>query len=321
MLVEPTWTEARLLDMVSARVQESLTLDYKACAALGVSDSKKNEISKDVSAFANSAGGVIVYGVLENGHYPLRLDIGFSREEISKEWLEQVINSRIQRRISGVRVAQVELTTSAPDRVVYVVEIPQSPLAPHQAADKRFYKRFNFESVPMEEYEVRDVAGRQSTPDLRINIAINRVSSSNPPDPTPTFELVPSIFNDAATPAEHAVIHLYVDKRIGLTQGHAGLKAVGQVALRTDGLQALTSVLHINWGVPSKMPIFFGSPFMISDTPLQVDLPDGSPCLVGWKIVSPHMRAKSGVFYVTRRGDVIETECFFADDSHEKLGI
>jgi len=46
----------------------------------------------------------------------------------------------------------------APCRDIYVVWVPQSTRAPHMAAEHRFYKRFNFESVPVEEYEVRYVS-------------------------------------------------------------------------------------------------------------------------------------------------------------------
>lgn len=80
-------------------VQESLELDYKQSAALERTDVRKNELSKDVSAFANSAGGTILYGMKENGRIPIALDSGCDPNEISKEWIEQVINSRIQRRI------------------------------------------------------------------------------------------------------------------------------------------------------------------------------------------------------------------------------
>lgn len=51
------WDESDIQELVAGQVQESLTLDYKACDALARTDGKKKEISKDVSAFANSAGG------------------------------------------------------------------------------------------------------------------------------------------------------------------------------------------------------------------------------------------------------------------------
>jgi hypothetical protein len=65
------WVESDIASLISNRVQEDLSLDYKACAALEESDKKKAELSKDVSAFANSAGGTLVYGVCEDAaHFP-----------------------------------------------------------------------------------------------------------------------------------------------------------------------------------------------------------------------------------------------------------
>lgn len=49
--------------LISSRTEESLNLEYKRAAALDKEDKQKNEISKDVSAMANSAGGKILYGV------------------------------------------------------------------------------------------------------------------------------------------------------------------------------------------------------------------------------------------------------------------
>src|SRR6266849_9966119 len=165
------WKESDILDLIANQVQESVTLDYKACAALVQTDDRtKRDLSRDVSAFANSAGGEIVYGVLENKHVPNAIDVGYDPFDISKEWIEQVINSNIQRRIDGIRINPVQLTTHAPGKVLYVVSIPQSVRAPHMAADHRFYKRFNFVSVLMEEYEVRDVGRRLESPDLHLQI-------------------------------------------------------------------------------------------------------------------------------------------------------
>ena len=56
------WAEADILAMMKDQVQEHLMLDYKAADALGIADGKKSEIAKDVSAFANSAGGTLIYG-------------------------------------------------------------------------------------------------------------------------------------------------------------------------------------------------------------------------------------------------------------------
>lgn len=147
------WDQARVQEYIDNLIEESLTLDYKSSEALAKIDSKKKEITKDVSAMANSAGGVILYGVKEydeptKRHLPEKID-GINRNEFTKEWIEQVINN-IRPRIDGVLIHPVNLDTD-PDKVVYVIEIQQSTTA-HQATDFRYYKRFNFESIPMEDY-------------------------------------------------------------------------------------------------------------------------------------------------------------------------
>jgi hypothetical protein len=163
------WTEADLLQLIATQVQENIGLDYKRAAALSKEDSeKKDKIRKAVSAFANSAGGVVVYGMAENGHVPTQLD-PVDPHAFSKEWLENVIISNVQPRIDGLHINPVSLSGANAGRVAYVVTIPQS-LTAHQAPDNRYYKRFNFQSVPMEHYEVQDTMNRAKTPIVNLHV-------------------------------------------------------------------------------------------------------------------------------------------------------
>lgn len=156
------WTEQDLLTLIHNGVEERFDLEYKRGDALSPNGNAKNEMSKDISALANGAGGLIVYGVVEDHHVPRRLD-GVDPAQITKEWLEQVINGRVRPRLAGVYINPVALSTSSPGKVAYVVSVPQGQTA-HQAGDKRYYKRFNFESVPMEDYEIRDIMNRVKHP-------------------------------------------------------------------------------------------------------------------------------------------------------------
>ena len=61
------WTESRLQNFITSEIEESLTLEYKAAEALDRNETKKKEITKDVSAMANSAGGILIYGISEYG--------------------------------------------------------------------------------------------------------------------------------------------------------------------------------------------------------------------------------------------------------------
>jgi len=156
------WTEQDLLSLIENGVEERTDLEYKRGDALTANDTGKNEISKDVSALANGVGGIIVYGMMEEQRMPRRFD-GVDPTRVTKEWLEQVVNGRVRPRLAGVHINPVALTTSAPGKVAYVVSVPQAQTA-HQAGDKRYYKRFNFESVPMEDYEIRDIMNRVKHP-------------------------------------------------------------------------------------------------------------------------------------------------------------
>lgn len=158
------WNEARLNQMIKDEIEESLNLDYKAAGSLEKSDKKKTEITKDISAMANSAGGVIIYGISEfqqkdRGHFPEKID-PVDRKSFPKEWIEQVVGN-IQPRITGIIIHPVPIS-SHPDHVAYVIEIPRSTTA-HQARDQKYYRRFNFESVAMYDYEIRDVMNRLTT--------------------------------------------------------------------------------------------------------------------------------------------------------------
>src|SRR5947207_1372487 len=122
--------------LVNDKVQESLNLDYKDSRAAAPGESK--EISKDISAFANSDGGIIIYGVEEDKkHFPVKIDAGIDRSSFSHERLEQIIHGNIAPRIDDLRIYPIPVSV---DRSIYIVQIPKSHRGPHQAADKKYYK-------------------------------------------------------------------------------------------------------------------------------------------------------------------------------------
>jgi hypothetical protein len=168
------WNQAAVQQYIIDGIEESLTLEYKGAGALGRSHEKKKEIRKDVSAMANSAGGIIIYGVAEcqvpsKKHLPEKID-PVDRTDFSREWLEQVINN-IRPRIEGLVITPVPIEPNATVDTVYIVEIPQSTTA-HQATDGRYYKRYNFQSIPMEDHEIRDVMGRQKHPKIELGFRV-----------------------------------------------------------------------------------------------------------------------------------------------------
>ena len=167
------WTESRLQNFITSEIEESLTLEYKSAEALDRNETKKKEITKDVSAFANSAGGILIYGIREfeqenRRHLPEKIT-PVDRRAYPREWVEQIIQA-IRPRIDGIVIHSVSLSSGESD-VAFIIEIPQSNTA-HQASDQRYYKRFNFQAVPMEDYEIRDVMFREQTPNIALKFLV-----------------------------------------------------------------------------------------------------------------------------------------------------
>jgi hypothetical protein len=163
------WDELRLERLIQDGIEESSELEYKAAAAINRDGHFPSEITKDVSSMANGAGGTVIYGMAEfqdtgKSHLPERVD-PIARGSYSKEWLEHIVG-QIRPRIVNLKIYPVPLS-SGPDDLAYVVEIPQGATA-HQAKDCRYYRRYNFESVPMLDHEIRDVMNRKTQPHVSM---------------------------------------------------------------------------------------------------------------------------------------------------------
>lgn len=150
-------------------IEESINLDYKASGSLSKEDKKKAEIGKDISAFANSDGGIIIYGIAEVDHKPVSFSY-VDGNTYNKEWLENVIDGNIQQKVLDIRIYPIRVDNDI-KKTVYIVKIPKSNNAPHINTDKKYYRRYNFKSVPMEEYEVRLLYGRKSIAEIAITTA------------------------------------------------------------------------------------------------------------------------------------------------------
>jgi len=152
--------------LTSTGEPESPTLDYKA--RVEGADRDKKELAKDVSAMANSSGGYIVIGVAEKQGKPVHPPCGTARmigQQKVEEWIEQILMSNVAQR-PPVVIRAVLLPDDA-DKCVVVVNTAVSSRAPHMVTvpgDNRYYRRYfmrhQYQSLPAEEYEVREMFER-----------------------------------------------------------------------------------------------------------------------------------------------------------------
>ena len=248
-------TKSDLDRLLEEDIQESLTLDYKDARALEKTDQKRNELCKDVSAFANSAGGQIIYGIQEDGHHPVRVQDAdaVNPADISREWVEQVIDSNVQPRIQNLRIHPIHVALG---RVAYVITIPQATTnAPHQAPDNKYYYRQNFQSVSMEDYQVRDTMRRTTTPELYVRLSLPRgagIEFAYQSEMSKPIILNALVGNRSAQPAFHTFVQLGIDTDISILS-NGDFTPVGE---RTDADDVPQNWLMRRISTPPEPPIF-----------------------------------------------------------------
>jgi Putative DNA-binding domain len=121
-------TEADLQALVDNCEPESRTLDYKQ-ALPGSAPKDKDELRADVTAFANTAGGHLIFGIVEkagNASELLGIEIPDPDKEILR--LESILHHRVSPRIPGLQTVAVNLSNGMKVLVMY---IPRSFVRPH----------------------------------------------------------------------------------------------------------------------------------------------------------------------------------------------
>lgn len=73
----------------------------------------------------------------------------------------------IQPRIEGLKIYPIRVDDI--DKSIYIVQIPKSDKAPHMANNHCYYGRKNFQSLPLEDYEVKELYNRVAPAKLTID--------------------------------------------------------------------------------------------------------------------------------------------------------
>ena len=206
------WTVEDLRSLIRSEEQESLVLEYKASPAIGDwTDRKRNELAKDICAFANSAGGMIVVGIGEEAHKPTILDDGVDTRKVSKEAIESALRARIAPRIDRLIIKEIP----NPQRrffSYFAINIPRSMRAPHMCIPfHSYYRRYNFECVPMEHYEIDDLRRRQSEPALSITCLL-RPTGESAGNGRRHYVLHAGVQNDGSVMGRDVLVRLYIPR-------------------------------------------------------------------------------------------------------------
>jgi hypothetical protein len=148
--------EADLTALISNKVSERKTIEYKESIPSSWSDAGTKEFLADVSSLANCVGGHLIYGIKEKDGVPVALpgmDLSAPSETVTT--LDSKIRDGIRPRLPGFQVWQVSLRNS---RVAIVIRVPRSFAAPHMVTfggSSRFFSRTSNGKCQLDVDEIR----------------------------------------------------------------------------------------------------------------------------------------------------------------------
>ena len=219
--------------------QEHDYVEFKGSAWLVSDDGLVNSefahnLSKQVGAFANGAGGRILVGLDDHG----RIDGGVPRGLRSgcRAWLEDLVPNAVEPPLRSCNVFEVVSegpeSSIRPGCAVYVLDIAASEQAPHQSKDNRYYLRIAGKSRPMGNVHVHDVLRRTRHP----QITLSRLGPYGPADlvtddprgPVAFVQLRAILVNSGRNLAHHVGIELVVPRPFAGSEVRRRMREAGE---------------------------------------------------------------------------------------------
>lgn len=170
---------ADIEEFVKSSQEETLHLEFKTVTKpdLSLRDDKRN-LAIALSAFANSDGGLIVWGVDARKNSD-GIDCAVGLSEITGvvsfvARLNELTGEAALPRIDGVRHRPISRING---NGFAVTLIPESDSGPHMAklGEDRYFKRSGTSSYRMEHFDVADMFGRRRRPKLAITARVRDV--------------------------------------------------------------------------------------------------------------------------------------------------
>lgn len=149
-MVEPSIDSEADLERLIGQY-ESIRLEFKASAILSQPhDRMIDNLTNEVSAFANTEGGVLIIGTADGKSSDKRvavsIDEGCDPAVMSPERLEKLISSNISPAVPGLVVRPIQLSGQKAGRVAYAVIVPKGSTAYQARQSLRYYGRTELES-------------------------------------------------------------------------------------------------------------------------------------------------------------------------------
>lgn len=246
-------TQAHIELLVADQTREGPHLDYKRDLPAAWNDSAKHEFLADATAFANSGGGDLVFGVEEDGQAQASAVIPQVIENIDQEVrrLQDFLLNLAEPRLPGVKIQAVPVSAAGIEGHVVVVRIPQSWAGPHRVkTNQHFFVRDGLRKRQLDIPEIRSLFLRTESQARRIGDfrteRLGKIMSGNAPQRL----VVGPVFVVHLIPTQAALGLVQIDPVpytiqlalpvIGTSGGLARLNLDGALVVRNETAQGET---------------------------------------------------------------------------------
>lgn len=164
---------AGVRQLVADRVKEDMHLELKTKKNRSVSDLDESDgwqFSRALSGFANSDGGVLVWGIeTDKDERASKLKPISAVSDFESRLKKSLLNS-VQPFVDDVRIEAIPEADETGIGYIKVL-IPRSEKAPHRAlrADREYYRRSTEGFYRMEHFDLEDALGRRPHPALVLD--------------------------------------------------------------------------------------------------------------------------------------------------------
>jgi hypothetical protein len=208
-------------EFVASRQEEGLSLEFKSIADYEFSaGSDRKHFAEVLSGFANSAGGIVVWGI--------RTEKAKSGQDVAAN-LAPIAN--IRKFVARLQEATPFVVTPAIEGVVHrafeladgsgyaATLVPESDVGPHMAllGHDRYFKRANDRFYQMAHFDVADLFGRRQRPALRLKSELERAKSYWRDVSRDEIRIVLSIVNEGRASAVAPFLRIQTIKPFAIT--------------------------------------------------------------------------------------------------------
>ncbi len=160
---------------------EDLYFEGKTCS-VPFSAQDQNHLAEALSGFANSDGGVLIYGLVAKGGNRSTPDVitnvklvenlhGLQAEALS------LVGQLVEPPVPGVRI-EIRPIDRLPDSGFLLIYVPASEMAHRSRKDREFYRRHGTGFYRMEYFEIAEIFGRRRRPILSVSAKFRQFSVS-----------------------------------------------------------------------------------------------------------------------------------------------